>query len=246
MSASEARGGGAGAPVPARVSTGAPPPEPPAGAAVEAPPAGAGRPGPGARGTAERGGAAHDKERMANGHKGINGRIDSAGRLWRGRSGHLKMCVVAALFVFHSRSQNFGENGLFSPRAIERARARMTMPPCDWPLANFYSFILHFLEVQNGPNGDSARRTAAALQQDLGPISIDQSPETLHVSSRACACSRAYRYDYNSIFPTLGKSSSKDETIRLRSFLWMRRIAVSRRHASRGNAGQRTRPEVQP
>jgi hypothetical protein len=65
------------------------------------------------------------------------------------------MCVVAAPFSFHSRSQNFGENGSFSPRAIERARARIAMPPCDWPLANLYSFILHLLEVQNGPQCSS-------------------------------------------------------------------------------------------
>jgi hypothetical protein len=52
------------------------------------------------------------------------------------------MCVVAAPFSFHSRSQNFGENRSFFPRAIERARARMIMPPCDWLLANLYLFIL--------------------------------------------------------------------------------------------------------
>jgi hypothetical protein len=28
------------------------------------------------------------------------------------------------------------------------------MPPCDWPLANLCSFILHSLEVQDGPNGE--------------------------------------------------------------------------------------------
>jgi hypothetical protein len=80
MSASEARGVGAGAPVPARVSGRAA-----AGAACRGSGRGAtsrsGAARAGARGTAEMGGAARDEERMANGHTGTNERIDSAGRL---------------------------------------------------------------------------------------------------------------------------------------------------------------------
>jgi hypothetical protein len=49
-----------------KLSTGAPPPAPPAGAAVEAPP-GAGGPGPSARGTADMAGAARDEERTGSG-----------------------------------------------------------------------------------------------------------------------------------------------------------------------------------
>jgi hypothetical protein len=35
----------------------------------------------------------------------------------------------------------------------------MTTPPCDWPLAILYSFILHVLEVQKGPKSLSTGRS---------------------------------------------------------------------------------------
>jgi hypothetical protein len=83
MSASESRGVVSGAPVSAslnlagtgvpdkldKVSTGAPPPAPPAGEAVEAP-AEARGPGPSARGTADMAGAARNEERTGSGAHG--------------------------------------------------------------------------------------------------------------------------------------------------------------------------------
>jgi hypothetical protein len=79
MSASEARGVGAGAPVPARVSTGAH-----AGAACRSSGRGAASRSGAASAGCERDrqtwvAAARDEERMASGHTGTNGRIDSAG-----------------------------------------------------------------------------------------------------------------------------------------------------------------------
>jgi hypothetical protein len=116
MSAREARGVGAGAPVPARVnhtgtsatdkldksSTDVPPPAPPAVAAVEAPPAGAGWPEPSASGTADLAGAARDEERTGSGAHG-NERTHRRHRLWRGRRrGHLKRCIVATPIFVHN------------------------------------------------------------------------------------------------------------------------------------------------
>jgi hypothetical protein len=95
MSASEARGVGAGAPVSKKInavgtgtpkqieklSTGEPPPAPPAGEAVEAP-AGAGGPGLSARRSVDMAGAARDEERTGSGAHGDQ-RTHRRQRPWR-------------------------------------------------------------------------------------------------------------------------------------------------------------------
>jgi hypothetical protein len=107
MSASEARGVGVGAPVSERLnlsgtgapdkldklSTGAPPPAPPAGEAVEAP-AGVGGPGLRARGTTDMAGAARDEERTWSGAHGDEP-THRRRRPWTGwRRGHLKGALL--------------------------------------------------------------------------------------------------------------------------------------------------------
>jgi hypothetical protein len=116
MSASQARGVGAGVPVQARfnlagtpipvklnmLSAGSPPPAPPARGAVEAPPAATGGPGPGARGTADMAGAACDEQRTGSGAHGGEW-THRQHRPWRGRrTGHLKRCIVAAPIFAHN------------------------------------------------------------------------------------------------------------------------------------------------
>jgi hypothetical protein len=115
ISASEARGVGAGAPVSARLnvagtgaddkldklSTGVPPPAPPAGEAVEAP-AGARGQGPSARRTVEMAGAARDEERTGSEAHG-DGLTQRRHRPWRTwRRGPLKKCIVAAPIFVHN------------------------------------------------------------------------------------------------------------------------------------------------
>jgi hypothetical protein len=154
MSASEARGVGAGAPVSAgaifactgapdkldKFSTRLPPPAPPAGEAVEVP-SGAVVPGPSARGTADMAGAARDEERTGRGaHEDERThRRHRSGRGWR--RGHLKRCIVAAPIFVHNEG---GENDPCSRHDCERDRARMRMPTVigRWQISvhSFYNF----------------------------------------------------------------------------------------------------------